>query len=86
MKFENVKVRISTQVINIGQPERWNVIETTVLLEGDDTFEDALAEGMKKVNEGHEKYSKSFIEPTFEPKDKKQTFQDLKNELNATSK
>ena len=35
MKFENVKVRISTQVINIGQPERWNVIETTVLLEGD---------------------------------------------------
>lgn len=86
MKFENVKVRISAQVINYGLPERWHVIETNVILEEGDTFEDALEQGMIKVNEGHDKYSKSFVEPPVEPKEKRQTVQDLKKEINAANK
>lgn len=63
MKFENVKVRSSVQVINIGQPERWNVFETNIILEEGDTFEEACDAGVEKIQAAHDKYSKSFVEP-----------------------
>ena len=67
MKFENVKVRASVQVVNIGQPERWNVFEINVILEEGDTFEEALDAGVEKIQAAHDKYSKSFVGPYVKP-------------------
>ena len=61
MKFKEVKVRVSTQVINIGQPERWNVAEVVVEIEDGETFEQVSDVALQEVNAFHEKHSKSTV-------------------------
>jgi len=84
MKFENVRVRESVKIIDVGI-EKWKTFETNVILEEGDTFEEARDAAVEKITAAHELYSKSFVEAN-PPKDKRQTFQDLKNELNVANK
>jgi len=75
----------SVQVIKIGQPESWNKAMVEDELKENETEAEAWDRLAKIIYGVHDKYSQSFVEPVV-PKDKRQTFQDLKNELNATNK
>jgi hypothetical protein len=66
MKFENVRVRESVKVIDVGV-EKWKTFETNVILEEGDTFEDARDAGVQKIQAAHDKYSQSFVEPSGKP-------------------
>jgi len=66
MKFENVRIRESVKVIDVGV-EKWKTFETNVIIEEGDIFEDALDAGVQKIQAAHEKYSQFFVEPSGKP-------------------
>lgn len=80
-----ITVGQSVQVIQIGQPEKWNKVTIQKEFDGDVPEQYEIDTLFEKVEMAHEKHSKSFVEPEV-VKEKRQTFQDLKNELNAPNK
>lgn len=84
---KTVTVGRSVQVIQIGQPESWNKFTISDQVDDEvETVQEVIESLYKTVCDAHDKHSQSFIESQIAPKDKRQTFQDLKNELNAPGK
>lgn len=81
-----ITVGQSVQVFTIGQPEYWNKVTISKEFDGDVPEQYEIDTLFEKVEAAHEKHSQSFVESEIAPKDKRQTLEDLKREINATSK
>lgn len=78
----------SVQIIQMGQPESWNKAMAEDEVKENETEAEAWERLVKAIYGVHEKYSQSFVEPeiSFTGATKKETFADLKKELNVTTK
>jgi len=81
-----IRFKRSVRILNVGE-ESWNVFDVRDKVQEGETELEARERITKLVYDAHEKYSQSIVGSQVAPvKDKRQTFEDLKRELNVTSK
>lgn len=83
-----ITVGQSVQVIQVGQPEKWNKVTIQKEFDGDVPEQSEIDILFEKVEMAHEKHSKSFVEEQkpFVGAVKKESIEDLKKEFNAGHK